>query len=238
MNKVRLVVVFLVCVQSIFSQVQELTNKLPGLEISNEQVAKGLKEALTNGITNQVTTLSEKDGYYKNELAKILWPEELKRIDRTLRNFGMSSLADEGLKLLNRAAEDAVKEAIPIFVSAIKVMTFKDAKAILLGDERAATAFLEDRTTNALYEKFHPIILNSFRKVGADKVWQTIIGKYNALPVTGDVNPDLTAYATEEALKGVFAMVAVEEAAIRSKLDSRTSDLLKEVFSLQDKVKI
>ena len=238
MKIVRVIIVFIVCVQSGFSQIEELTNQLPSLNISNDQIASGLKEALTNGITNQVSTLSMKDGFYKSDMVKILWPEELKKIDKTLRNFGLSSLADEGLKLLNRAAEDAVSEAIPIFVSAIKVMTFKDAKEILLGDERAATAFLENRTTNALYEKFHPIILTSFRKVGADKVWQTIIGKYNALPVTRDVNPDLTAYATEEALKGVFTMVAIEEAAVRSKLDSRTSDLLKKVFALQDKVKI
>lgn len=238
MSKVRMIAVLLVCVQSVFSQVEELKNVLPVADISNEQIAKGLKEALTNGITNQVSTLAVKDGFYKNEMVKILWPEELKRVDRTLRNFGLSSLADEGLKILNRAAEDAVTEAIPIFVSAIKVMTFKDAKEILMGDERAATSFLEDRTSRALYEKFHPIILTSFRKVGADKVWQTIIGKYNALPVTKDVNPDLTAYATEEALKGVFTMVAIEEAAVRAKLDSRSTDLLKSVFSLQDKVKI
>src|SRR5690606_12775777 len=148
---------------------------------------------------------------------------------------GMSSLADEGLKVLNRAAEDAVKEATPIFVDAVKGMTFNDAKNILLGDERSATTYLQNTTNTALYTKFNPVVKKSLGKVGADKVWTNIITKYNALPLTADVNPDLNDYVTRKAMDGVFTMIAIEEKDIRNNLAARTSDLLKRVFALQDK---
>src|SRR5690606_23539413 len=108
-----------------------------------------------------------------------------------LRDFGLGSLADKGIKALNTAAEDAVGEAIPIFVNAVEGMTFTDAKNILLGDDRAATTFLETRTDQALYNKFSPVIKNSFQKVGADKIWTSIINEYNKIPLTDNVNPDL-----------------------------------------------
>ena len=147
----------------------------------------------------------------------------------------MSSLADEGLKVLNRAAEDAVKEATPIFVDAVKQMTFNDAKNILMGNESSATTYLQNTTSTALYAKFNPVIKNSFAKVGADKVWTNIITKYNSIPLVKKVNPDLTDYTTNKAMEGVFKMVAVEEKEIRTNLNARSSDLLKKVFALQDK---
>lgn len=217
------------------TELQQVINQLPNGGITNDQIAGGLKEALNRGITNQVTKLAVDDGFYKNELTRILLPEELQKVDKTLRAIGLSKLADEGLKVLNRAAEDAVGEAIPVFVDAIKEMTFTDAKNILLGEKNAATQYLQTVTSEALYQKFNPIITNSFQKVGADKIWTNLITKYNNLPLTNNVNPDLTDYVTVEALKGVFAMVEVEEKEIREKVRSRTSDLLKKVFALQDK---
>ena len=216
------------------SELQQVVSQLPSGGITNNQIAGGLKEALNNGITNQVNTLAIENGFFKNELVKILLPEELQKVDNTLRKIGLSKLADEGLKVLNRAAEDAVGEAIPIFVDAIKNMSFVDARNILLGDKNAATQYLRESTSKALYEKFSPIINNSFQKVGADKIWTNLITKYNNLPLTNDVNTNLTDYVTVEALKGVFTMVEVEEREIRSKVASRTSDLLKRVFALQD----
>ena len=147
----------------------------------------------------------------------------------------MSSLADEGLKVLNRAAEDAVKEATPIFVDAVKQMTFNDAKNILMGNESSATTYLQNTTSTALYSKFNPVIKKSFAKVGADKVWTNIITKYNSIPLVTKVNPDLTDYTTNKAIEGVFKMIAVEEKEIRNNLNARSSDLLKRVFALQDK---
>src|SRR5690606_36620896 len=178
--------------------------------------------------------LTQTDGFFKNELVKILLPEELKKVDKTLRDVGLGNLADEGLKVLNRAAEDAVKEATPIFVDAVKGITFTDAKNILLGKDDAATQYLTSKTESALYAKFNPVIKKSFSKVGADQIWSNLITRYNAIPLTSDVNPDLTDYVTKEALKGVYTMIAVEEKEIRTNFSSRTTDLLKRVFALQD----
>ena len=147
----------------------------------------------------------------------------------------LGSLADEGLKVLNRAAEDAVKEATPIFVDAVKNISFADAKTILMGNENAATTYLQNTTSTALYGKFNPVIKNSFTKVGADKVWANIISKYNVIPFVKKVNPDLTDYVTNQAMTGVFKMIAVEEKNIRTNLNSRTSTLLQKVFAMQDK---
>lgn len=217
------------------SELQNVVNQLPqGSVLSNADIAAGLREALDFGIEKQVSKLTQKDGFYKNELVKILLPEELQKVDKGLRDIGLSNLADEGLKVLNRAAEDAVKEATPIFVNAVKDITFSDAKNILLGQDDAATQYLTSKTQAALYDKFHPVINNSFSKVGADQIWANLINKYNAIPFTTDVNPDLTNYVTTEALKGVYTMIAVEEKEIRDKVSSRSTDLLKKVFALQD----
>ena len=219
------------------AEMQQVMEQLPqgtGI-LSQAEIGNGLKEALNNGITKQVSKLTATDGFFKNEAVKILLPEELQTVDKKLRQIGMSSLADEGLKVINRAAEDAVKEATPIFVDAVKQMTFNDAKNILMGNESSATTYLQNTTSTALYAKFNPVIKNSYTKVGADKVWSQIITKYNSIPLVKKVNPDLTDYTTNKAMEGVFKMIAVEEKDIRTNLSSRSSDLLKKVFALQDK---
>jgi hypothetical protein len=218
------------------AELQDVVNSLPqqGGVLSNADIASGLRQALDLGIDKQVSKLTQEDGFFKNELVKILLPEELQKVDEGLRKIGLGNLADEGLKVLNRAAEDAVKEATPIFINAVKDITFDDAKNILLGEDNAATQYLTVRTQTELYNKFKPVINNSFSKVGADQIWENLITKYNALPLTNNVNPDLTDYVTGEALKGVYTMIAVEEKEIRNKVSSRTTDLLKKVFALQD----
>lgn len=234
---IRKFLVFLLVINlTACAELQQVVNQLPqgGGILTNTDMAAGLRQALDFGIEKQVSKLTQTDGFYKNELVKILLPEELKKVDKGLRDIGLSKLADEGLKALNRAAEDAVKEATPIFVNAVKEITFADAKKILLGNDDAATQYLNSKTQTALYAKFNPVIKNSFSKVGADEIWKNLITKYNAIPFTTDVNPDLTDYVTGEALKGVYTMIAVEEKDIRNNLASRTTDLLKKVFALQD----
>src|SRR5690606_3194531 len=173
-----LIPVFAVMLSVSFSgcaELQQMAEQFPqnGI-ISNADIASRLKEALDKGIDKQVSKLTATDGYYKNEMVKILLPDELKKVDEGLRKVGLGSLADEGLKMMNRAAENAVKEATPIFVSAVKDMTFTDAKNILMGNDKSATTYLEKTTTTQLYSKFNPVIKSSFNKVGADKVWENI----------------------------------------------------------------
>ena len=216
------------------AELQQVASQFPQTTAGID-IGAGLKEALNNGISKQVSKLTALDGFYKNEAVKILMPEELQKVDKALRKIGLSSLADDGIKMLNRAAEDAVKESTPIFVDAVKSMSFTDAKNILMGNESAATSYLQNTTTTPLYAKFNPVIKNSFNKVGADKVWANIISKYNKIPFVTKVNPDLTDYTTNKALEGVFKMIAVEEKNIRTNLNSRTSSLLQQVFAMQDK---
>ncbi len=218
------------------AELQQVVNQLPQStgSIGNNQIASGLREALNFGIEKQVNKLTQTDGFYKNDLVKILLPDELQKVDRALRDIGLSSLADEGLKAINRAAEDAVKEATPIFIEAVRGITFNDAKSILMGGDSAATQYLTAKTQTALYNKFHPVINQSFARVGADKIWSNLITKYNSLPFVSDVNPDLTDYVTAQALNGVYTMIAVEEKDIRNNISARTTTLLKSVFALQD----
>ncbi|PKP20974.1 MAG: DUF4197 domain-containing protein [Bacteroidetes bacterium HGW-Bacteroidetes-19] len=202
---------------------------------SQIDIAGGLKEALKKGVSTQVTKLMVTDGFYNNQLVRILLPDELKKVDQALRNLGLGALADKGIKMLNTAASDAVKEATPIFVNAITSMTFNDARGILLGGQESATQYLKNTTSSALYSKFFPVVKNSFSKVGADVVWHEIITKYNSIPLVTKVNPDLNNYVTNKAMEGVFKMIAIEEKNIRTNINARTSTLLKQVFALQDR---
>ncbi len=239
MKKLILVLLLipLISIAQTKKKVKKIKVKTPTITnvINTVDISAGLKEALNKGVTEQVSKLTIIDGFYKNEAVKILIPEELQRVDTTLRKLGMGSLVDDGIKSLNRAAEDAVKESTPIFVNAIKNISISDAKGILLGNESAATSYLKDSTTKELYAKFNPVVQESIGKVGADVIWNSIIKKYNTIPLVNKVNPDISDYVTTKAMEGVFKMIAVEEKNIREKLSSRNSDLLKSVFALQDK---
>jgi hypothetical protein len=201
--------------------------------LSSLQISSGLKEALSLGVNEGVKKLGVTDGFFRNEAVKILMPEKLRKIDTTLRSVGLGSLADQGVKLLNRAAEDAVTEAAPIFTNAITSMTITDAKNILLGSDHAATNYLQGKTQSQLFAAFQPKVKASLGKVGADKVWSNLISKYNTF--TGQsVTTDLNAYVTTETINGVFKMVAEKESGIRNTPVMRTTSILKKVFGAQD----
>lgn len=219
--------------KDIIGKAKDKVNSVSGAK-NGLDIGAGLKEALNNGIEKQVTKLTAVDGFYKNDAVKILMPPELQKVDKALRKMGMGKLADDGIRSLNRAAEDAVKEATPIFVNAVKSMTISDAKSILMGSDNSATQYLQKATTAELYKKFNPVVAESIGKVGADKIWASIISKYNSLPLVTKINPDINDYVTDKALEGVFKMITVEEKNIRTDLSARTSPLLKEVFALQD----
>ncbi len=218
---------------------QEVANQIgqasTGGTIGQTQIASALKEALQQGVDKQVVKLTKTDGFLGNSLVKIGMPEELRKVETGLRAAGLGSLADEGIRALNRAAENAVKEATPIFVDAITSMSISDATNILMGNKNAATQYLERTTSKPLYGKFNPVIKSSFSKVGADKIWTNLISKYNTLPLVQKVNPDLTDYVTEKALEGVFTMIEKEELNIRQNVSARSTNLLKSVFAMQDK---
>src|SRR3546814_778090 len=161
--------------------------------ISTGEMSGALKEALNMGLKEGIQKLGAEEGFFKNELVKILLPEKLRKVDATLRSIGLGSLADRGLLLLNRAAEDAVQEGAPIFANAITSMTFDDAKNILLGDSVAATNYLKGKTSEQLFTAFKPKVEGSLGKVGADKIWEQIISKYNGI-TNQSLETDLNTY--------------------------------------------
>ena len=206
-----------------------VSSSLLNTNLSNSTIASGLKEALSIGLTDGIKNLGQKNGFYKSSVAKILMPEELQNVEKTLRSVGLGSIADKGVKLLNNAAEDAVTEAAPIFVNALTSMTITDAKDILLGGDNAATTYLKSKTSANLTTAFQPKVSASLSKVGANKVWNQMITKYNTISGK-NISTDLDSYVTEQAINGVFNMVAEKENGIRNNSAMQTTTLLQQVF--------
>lgn len=208
-----------------------LLNKAKGGSLSSEDIAAGLKEALSIGATNGANKLSAVDGFFANAAIKVLLPPEAQKVEKALRSVGMGKLVDDAILSMNRAAEDASKSAAPIFVDAVKTMSFQDALGILKGSDTAATGYLRGKTTPALTSAFRPVIEGALEKTGATKHWKALFEAYNKLPTSfNKVNPDLSGYVTEKALGGMFFQVAQEEQKIRKDPAARVTDTLKKVF--------
>ena len=198
--------------------------------LSAGEVVEGLKEALVVGTEKSAARLSSLDGFFKDAAIKILMPAEAQKAEKKLRTMGLGKQVDDAVLSMNRAAEDAAREVTPIFVNAIRQMTFEDAMGILRGGDFAATDYLKRKTTSQLTEAFRPVIENSLQKVNATKYWNTVFTTYNRFS-TEKVNTDLVAYVTEKALAGIFYQVGLEEQKIRKDPFARTSDILKKVFA-------
>ena len=203
------------------------TNKT---SLSNDEVVRGLKEALTIGSKNSSDLASKVDGYYKNPKIKIPFPPEVQDVESTLRGVGMGSQVDKFVLTLNRAAEDAAKDATPIFRDAITKMTIADGVSILKGSDDAATKYLNNTTSPELLAKFKPVVKNSLQKVEVTKYWNPLAGRYNQLPLSRKMNPDLEDYVTRKAIEGLFVLVAQEELKIRKDPLARITEILKKVF--------
>lgn len=225
------------CTTAQINQTLSDANKMIGGEkpLTTTEVGEGLKEALIKGISNGSDLASQVDGYFKNPAIKIPFPPDVKKVEDRLRQIGLGNEVDKFVMTLNRGAEDAAKEAKPIFIAAIKQMTIDDAWAILKGEPDAATQYLKRTTSGELKNKFMPVIQNSLDKVSATKYYGDIVSKYNSIPLVQKVNPDLNDYATDMAIQGLFTMIANEEMNIRQDPLARTTELLKRVFGSQQK---
>ena len=204
-----------------------------GSPLSNADVVAGLKEALEKGAEHSVSVASVTDGFWQNARLRIPFPPEAEKMKKTLNDLGMSSQVEKFELTMNRAAESATKEAVPVFVNAIKGMSVSDGFAILRGGDHAATEFLKDKTTPELIAKFRPIVEKATQEVALTSYWSPLAGAYNKTTLfTGGqaINPDLDAYVTQKAIDGLFLLVADEELKIRQDPLARTSDLLQRVF--------
>jgi len=208
-----------------------LLNQAKGGSLSNDEIIAGLKDALTVGAQNSATKLSAVDGFFANAAIKVLMPPEAKKVESTLRSVGMGKMVDDAILSMNRAAEEASKSAAPIFVDAVKKMSFQDAMGILRGADTAATGYLRSKTLPALTSAFRPVIETALQKVNATKYWTDVITAYNKLPTTfNKINPDLSGWVTERSLGGLFFQVAQEEQKIRKDPAARVTETLKKVF--------
>jgi len=219
------------------SKLGNIIKQIPTANPSASEIGLGIKQALEIGTSKGADQLSAKDGFLGNLAVKILFPPEAQKVEKTLRTLGLGSLADNVVTSLNRAAEDAAKEAKPIFIAAIKQMTITDATNILLGNKDSATEYFKRVTTAQLMQKFSPVVTNSLSKVGAAKYWTDAASRYNKIPLVKPVTTDLPAYVTQKAIDGMFIQVAQEELDIRNNLNARSTTLLQKVFGYADKNK-
>lgn len=210
----------------------EKTNiSLPGTRgLSEDEVGRGLKEALNSGIEKGVNQLSIKNGYFKDDQIKLLLPKEAQQVEAKLRKLGQGQKVDATIESLNRAAEDAASSSKELFVLAIKNLSLNDVMGILKGSDDAATVYLSKSTRAQLAQKFSPIIKTSLDKVGATAQWSKLFTAYNKIPMVQKVNPDLVAYATDKAIDGLFIQIAKQELEIRKNPAARATELLKKVF--------
>ena len=198
--------------------------------LSRTEVANGLKEALIQGISKGAAQASQTDGFNLNRLIRIPFPPDAQRVATTLRSIGLGSQVDKFELALNRGAEDAAAAAKPIFINAIRQLTFTDVFNILRGEKDAATQFLRRTTTSQLTAAFQPIVQRSLDKVGATRYYTDLSTAYNRIPTVQPVQTDLNRYATDKAIDGLFTLIAQEEANIRENPVARTTALLRKVF--------
>lgn len=208
-------------------------SKIPGYgsPVTESEASQGIQEALSQGVSTAIFNLNKTDGFFGNTFYKIFLPPDAQKVESALRKVGLGNQVDKAILQINRAAEDAVVYAKPVFADAIKSMTIADAISIVKGDNNAATNYFKDKTFTKLVEAFKPSIQRSLDKLDATRYYSDIINLYNRLPTTGTkINPDLTAYVVEKATIALFDQVAKEEANIRANPGARTTEILKKVF--------
>ena len=216
------------------SKLKNVANKdqetIHPVKLSKSEIIEGLKEALIVGSVKSAENASMKGGFNNNLAIRIPFPKEAKEMKKTLVNVGMQSQVDKFEYLLNKAAEEASIFSKQIFINAVKEMTIEEAMSILKGEDAAATNYLKNQTSAGLYVKFKPIVRNSIEKVDLAKYWTILVDRYNTLPLTREVNPDLESYVTNQTIDGLFILIAKEEKNIRNNPKARVSKILQKVF--------
>jgi len=198
------------------------------------EIAGALKQALQQGTAKSADQLSAVDGFFKNAAVKILFPPQAQKAEKTLRGLGLGKMCDDAILSMNRAAEDAAKQAKPIFIGAIEHMSLEDATNILLGSQDAATQYFKRTTSAQLTVAFKPIVQASLNKVGATKYYADVANEYNKVPFVSKINPDINAYVTQKAIDGLFYEIAQEELNIRKNIGARPSPLMQKVFAFAE----
>jgi len=242
-KKVFLLSVLFLSAMTLLSYAGTLDDMLKGVKLpavgeiaggggkDDNTVVSGLKEALSIGTGNAVASTSKIDGYFRNQIIKVLLPDKIQDAANILGKLGYQKQVDNFVLSMNRAAEKAAPKAKTFFVDAIKAMTFEDAKKILSGGDTAATEYFKSKTFNKLQDAFKPVVSKSMNEVGVTRSYKEMTGKYTSTVPFGKMESlDLDKYVTDKALDGLFYMVGQEEKKIRTDPAARVTDLLKSVF--------
>jgi hypothetical protein len=209
----------------------ETLSNLPGIGFTESEAAQAIRQALDQGTGKGISFLNRTDGFFGNQAYKLFLPPDAQKIESAFRSIGLGSQVDKAILQINRAAEDAVGYAKPIFVDAIRQMTIADAINIIRGQNDAATQYFRDKTTDKLITAFSPIIRNSLDKLNATKFYADIVNTYNNFPTTfKKINPDLPSYVVGKAVDALFDQIAKEEMNIRENPVARTTEILRKVF--------
>jgi len=228
---------FLASLLTMFATSCDTLSKLPGAtSITEQEAAQGIREALDQGVGRGINLLNKQDGFFGNQAYKLLMPPDAQKIETTLRDLGMGGMVDRAILQINRAAEDAVGFARPIFVDAIRDMSIMDALNIVKGSRDAATQYFRQKTTEKLIAAFSPVIKQSLDKFQATKYYSDVVNTYNRFPTTlNKINPDLPSYVVGRSVDALFDQIAKEEANIRSNAGARSTEILKKVFGYASK---
>lgn len=236
MRKVSfMVMILLVCFSTgsyagLFDTIKERVGLSPKQSLDENTIISGLKEALSIGTENAVKSVSQIDGYFGNEIIKILMPEKIRKVADVLGKIGYQQQVDHFVLSMNRAAERAAPKAASIFGSAIREMTLDDARGILGGGDTAATDYFKAKTSGTIYKTFKPIISSSMNEVGVTRSYKKMMDMYTSLPFMKSESLDLDHYVTDKSLDGLFYMLGQEEKKIRTNPAGRVTELLKKVF--------
>jgi hypothetical protein len=213
------------------AELGNLGGVIPSGSITEAEAAQGIREALDQGVGRGISLLNKQDGFFGSQVYKLFLPAEAQRIENTLRQLGMGSMVDRAILQINRAAEDAVGYARPIFLDAIRGITITDAINIIRGPNDAATQYFRQKTTDKLIAAFAPVIKSSLEKFSATKYYSEVVNTYNNFPTTlNKLNPDLPSYVVGKAVDALFDQIGQEEANIRANPVARTTEILKKVF--------
>ena len=235
----KLLLIISFCLSSLicFSQINllnKISEKAEGLikkqEVSKGDIEEGLKEALVHGSSYSVNLASVDGGFNNNSLIRISFPDEAIIIKKSLLNLGFNGKVEEFENSMNKAAEKSSKKALSILIEAIRNIDVVDALNILNGADNAATIYLKNNTQEFLYSEFKPIIVLAMHEVGLAKKWNPLITKYNSIPFTENLNPDLEDYITKKTIDGLFILIAEQEKQIRTNPEARVTDLLIKIF--------
>ncbi|HEY8562974.1 MAG TPA: DUF4197 domain-containing protein [Pyrinomonadaceae bacterium] len=208
-------------------------NRQP-VNVSNADIAGGLRDALLQGAKNAVRDLGRANGFLDDARVRIPLPKNLQKTEKTLRSLGQGRRVDEFVEAMNHAAEEAVPVAADIFFDSVRQMTFADARDILFGGEPdAATEFFRRTSEDRLRDEFRPIVERFTEKVGVTQKYKAMVGRYSFMGrIVGEDATDLDGYITEKALDGLFLLIAQEEREIRRDPVRRTTSLLRKVFGI------